>query len=162
MFLLVVGFMLLGPRQPAFTHLAHWNPTSCQTNIHNEIARIWDSRIESSKIEIMETDRRGPGGQLLLTATPGSAARRRSRRPCVRRPAVCGLYYTILYYTILYYSILWYTTIYHTILYILYYAIQYCTILYHTILQYTILCYAIQYCIIPSHKNACLFDKKHK
>ena len=26
-------------------------------NIHNQFARIWDSQIENSKIEIMETDR---------------------------------------------------------------------------------------------------------
>ena len=37
--------------------LAHWNPTSCQKSIHNEFVRIWDSQIENSKIEIMETDR---------------------------------------------------------------------------------------------------------
>ena len=37
--------------------LAHWNPTSCQKNIHNQFVRIWDSQIENSKIEIMETDR---------------------------------------------------------------------------------------------------------
>ena len=38
--------------------LAHWNPTSCQTNIHNEFVRIRDSQTENSKIEIMETDRK--------------------------------------------------------------------------------------------------------
>ena len=37
--------------------LAHWNPTSCQKSIHNCFVRIWDSQIENSKIEIMETDR---------------------------------------------------------------------------------------------------------
>ena len=37
--------------------LAHWNPTSCQKNIHNYLFRIWDSQIENSKIEMMETDR---------------------------------------------------------------------------------------------------------
>ena len=37
--------------------LAHWNPISCQKNIHNWFVRIWDSQIENSKIEIMETDR---------------------------------------------------------------------------------------------------------
>ena len=36
--------------------LAHWNPTSCQKNIHNQFVRIRDSQIENSKIEIMETD----------------------------------------------------------------------------------------------------------
>ena len=39
--------------------LAHWNPTSCRKTIRNSFARIWDSQIESSKIEIMETDRTG-------------------------------------------------------------------------------------------------------
>ena len=37
--------------------LAHWNPTSRQKNNHNRFVRIWDSQIENSKIEIMETDR---------------------------------------------------------------------------------------------------------
>ena len=37
--------------------LPHWNPTSCQRDIHNEFVRIWDSQIEDSKIEIVETDR---------------------------------------------------------------------------------------------------------
>ena len=37
--------------------LAHWNPTSRQKDLHNQFVRIWDSQIEISKIEIMETDR---------------------------------------------------------------------------------------------------------
>ena len=37
--------------------LARWNPTSCQKNIHYYFVRIWDSQIDNSKIEIMETDR---------------------------------------------------------------------------------------------------------
>ena len=46
--------------------LAHWNPTSCQKkSIHNEFVRIWDSQIENSKIEIMET---GCKGKLALAS----------------------------------------------------------------------------------------------
>ena len=48
--------------------LAHWNPTSCQKNIHNQFVRIWDSQIENSKIEIMETDRSNNDNNIIINS----------------------------------------------------------------------------------------------
>ena len=82
--------------------LAHWNPTSCPKNILNEFVRIRDSQIESSKVEIMETDRIG---QALLAATvgffayvEGAGAQRPLRWPkfSFRRHIIVMLYHFML------------------------------------------------------------------
>ena len=101
-------------------------------NIHNYFVRIWDSQIENSKIEIMETDRKS-----FLLHRLASHAEHEERQDAANLNI-----YTCIYIYIYIYTPIVYTIIMHTYIYIYIYTTLYCTTLHYAILYSTLLYYA--------------------